>query len=99
MSSHGSPIVATLTSQRSTMSSAIRTNASTSSMASPSVALGSMPTRTAIASRPPVAVRTASITSSQKRARLRSEPPYSSSRRLAKGDRNCAGRYECEPYA
>ena len=32
--------------------------------------------------------RTASITSMQKRMRLSSEPPYSSLRRLADGDRN-----------
>ena len=63
----------------------------------PVAANESAATRTAIAHRSPTASRTRSIASSQNRARFSTEPPYASVRRLVREERNCVGRYECEP--
>ena len=41
----------------------------------------------------PTASRTAAITSSPKRTRLSKQPPYASSRRLVRGERNSLIRY------
>ena len=57
----------------------MRTNSRPSSRSTPSAPRRSTATRQAIAQSPPTASRTASSVSSQKRARFRSEPPYSSS--------------------
>ena len=81
-SSDHSAIEPTLTSQRSTRSSARRTNSSPSSSSTPSAPMPSTATRQAIAQSSPTAARTASSVSIQKRARLASDPPYSSVRRL-----------------
>ena len=72
-----------LTSHRSTISSAMRTNSRPSSRSIPATASArDTATRQATAQRSPTASRTRSSVSSQNRARLRSDPPYSSSRRL-----------------
>ncbi len=74
-SSAQSAIEPTVTSQRSTRSSAMRTNSRLSSRSLPSPPMRSTATRHAIAQSPPTALRTASSVSSQKRARFASEPP------------------------
>ena len=53
----------------------MRTNSSPSSMSTPSAPMRSTATRQAMAQSSPTASRTPSSVSSQKRARLTSEPP------------------------
>ena len=72
----------TATSQRSTRWSARRTNSSPSSSSTPYGLSAATEIRVATVHSPSTASRVNSSSSSQKRARFSSEPPYSSVRRL-----------------